>query len=124
MRTLIAGVPRAGKTTLALSMLQETGARALHTDDLIDLGWSEASELAGLWIDSPGPWTIEGVAVPRALRKWLSRSSKKPADVVLWLDSPRIELTAGQAAMAQACRTVWAEVVGELVGRGVRVERV
>lgn len=124
MRTLIAGVPRAGKTSLALALGLASSATVRHTDDLIDLGWSEASELAGLWFDAPGPWIVEGVAVPRALRKWMARSSKRPAEKIVWLDAPRVELTAGQASMAQACRTVWAECVGECIARGVLIERI
>ncbi len=118
-RVVIAGVPRAGKTTLAGGSIVPVKS----TDDLIDLGWSQASERASQWFDEPGPWVVEGVACPRALRKWLKRVPQgKPCDRIVWLDRPYVELTPGQTAMAKGCRTVWAEVKHELIRRGVDVE--
>jgi hypothetical protein len=133
-RICIAGGPRTGKTTLA-------GALALggvpmdnrflahsvpldvrHTDDLIDLGWSEASEAAALWFDEPGPWIVEGVAVPRALRKWLAAHPEgKPCDAVHWLEEPRDLRSKGQIAMGKGCETVWMEIHDALTERGVRI---
>ncbi len=124
MRILIAGVPRAGKTTLADWLSAGTGLHVRRTDDLIGLGWSESSLMASTWIDLPGDSIIEGVAVPRALRKWLARPSDTLIECVLWLDRPYAELTQGQSTMAKGCRTVWREIEPELVARGVRVERV
>jgi adenylate kinase family enzyme len=119
MRILIAGVPRSGKTTLANQL--ERSAR--HTDDLIGArDWSAASAEVATWFDAPGPWVIEGVAVPRALRKWFaSHATGAPADEIRWLGYPRLTLTSGQAAMAKACETVWREVLPELRRRGVTV---
>jgi len=119
MRLLIAGVPSAGKTTLA----GEVGGRVIHTDDYIELGWSESSLAVSHLFDEEGPWVIEGVIVPRALRKWLGRNEEgKPADRVIFLNDPRQALSKGRAGMAKGCRTVWLEVVGELRGRGVKIE--
>ena len=117
MRLVIAGVPRAGKTTLA-------GAGARHTDDLIATHkWSDASDVVVTWFDAPGPWIIEGVAAVRALRKWvLGRATGAPCDRVIWLGSPRVALTPGQAALAKGCMTVWREVRPELLARNVHVE--
>lgn len=117
-RVAIAGVPRAGKTTLAEEM---GGGRS--TDDLIGLGWSEASLEASGWFDLPGPWVVEGMAVPRALRKWLAAyPTGTPCDRLIWLGRPHAEQSPGQAAMGKGAATVMHEIVGELRARGVAVE--
>lgn len=137
MRICITGGPRTGKTTLAekLSAQHETcygvfcpridgplrdGKRCgepLHTDDLIPLGWSEASQAASLWLDAPGPWIIEGVAVSRALRKWRDAhpGEPPPVDRVIYLTEPREALTPGQLTMAKGVATVHAEIAGWLL---------
>lgn len=118
-RVAIAGGPRCGKTTLASAL---GVAPVRHTDDLISKGWSEASAEAATWFDETGPWIIEGVAVPRALRKWLAaHPDGKPCDIVYWLDTPHTELTKGQRGMLRGCETVWREIVGELERRGVEI---
>lgn len=124
MRILIAGVPRAGKTTLANSLQLEHGIAPLHTDSLIGLGWPEASAAAALWIAKPGPWIIEGVSVGRALRKWLAANSGKPADAIYWMPFHCVPLTRGQSSMASGCITVWSEMLPELSARGVRATTV
>lgn len=122
-RIVIAGVPKAGKTTLALRGDYPGAVR--HTDDLIRQdAWSEASaEVAG-WLDEPGPWVIEGVAAVRALRKWCSwHPVGKPCDRVLWLGEPRFGLAGGQLSLAKGCWTVWLGVRDELRARGVIVDQ-
>ncbi len=79
-RICITGGPGTGKTYLAAFVadnagmhpdrVQFEGVPVLHTDDAALLGWSEASEEVAGWLDRPGPWVIEGVALARALRKW------------------------------------------------------
>lgn len=129
MRFLITGGPRTGKTTRAerLGMEPQHRGPLLHTDDLIDcFDWSGQSAEVATWFDVAGPWVIEGVAVPRALRKWLAahaNRSLKPADVILYLEKPQVELTPKQAAMGKQVMTVWNEVLPELVQRGVLVLR-
>lgn len=119
MREAIAGVPRAGKTTLA----EQLGVRVRSTDETVPLGWSEASAEVAKWFDDEGDVVIEGVAVPRALRKWLAANpTGKPVDRIRWMDVPRTELDVGQRRMASGARTVFSEVVDELVRRGVTVE--
>jgi hypothetical protein len=117
-RILIAGGPRTGKTTLSTSL---GIARVRHTDDVMDLGWSEASAEVATWFDEPGPWVIEGVAVPRALRKWLAANEGKPCDVVCWLEHPVEPQSKGQAVMAAGCAKVWSEVADALHERGVNI---
>lgn len=121
-RILIAGGPKVGKTTLAAELEKQLGLVARHTDDLIGaLDWSAASLEVSNWIDAEGAWIIEGVSVPRALRKWLERSGGKPADEVYWSMVPKVELTKGQETMAKGCETVWGPVREELVRRGVSI---
>lgn len=117
MRLLITGGPRTGKTTLG-------GKNARHTDDLIGhLDWSEASAEVAKWFDAAGPWTIEGVAIPRALRKWLeSHPEGKPADKIIFLNDPKVELIKGQAAMTKGLLTVWHAIKSDLIARGVEIE--
>lgn len=122
-RTVIAGGPRTGKTTLANTFDGICPVR--HTDDLIGShDWSEASAEVATWFDEPGPWVVEGVATIRALRKWIAaHPTGGPCDVVILLESPHVTLTRAQQAMATGCWTVWREIVDEIVARGVQVRR-
>lgn len=119
-RIAIAGGPRAGKTTAAEGL----HGCCVHTDSLIgDLEWSEASERVSEWFDDCTVDVIEGVAVPRALRKWLDRNpTGKPVDRVIYITGAKRTLTDGQARMSKACRTVWEQVLPELERRGVAIE--
>lgn len=120
MRIVIGGGPKTGKTTLATKLANGVAARS--TDDLMHLDWSAASYAASFWLDVPGPWVIEGVAVARALRKWLLRNvTGKPCDRVIWLRQPKAPQVGGQVAMAKGCETVWREIAGQLAGRGVEI---
>jgi hypothetical protein len=76
-------------------------------------------------MDSDNYGVIEGVIVPRALRKWLAiHSEGKPADEVILLQSPKVPISANQARMAKGCDTVWREIEPELVKRGVKIRKV
>lgn len=124
-RLLIAGVPRAGKTTLAMQLGKSLGIDVRHTDSLVGLGWSESSAAAAKWIEDPGPWIIEGVAVPRALRKWLAaRESGVLCDELRWMPNSWVRHTPGQATMAKGCITVWSEILPALIARGVKITTV
>jgi KaiC/GvpD/RAD55 family RecA-like ATPase len=136
-RIVICGGPRTGKTTLARQLAIEAtrsiaGALSIerHSDDLIaelaHLGkdaWSEGSRRVTEWLDAPGPWIIEGVALARALRKWREAhpGEPPPVDRVIRLTTPHVELTKGQAAMAKGEETVWAEVEPWLAEHGVEI---
>jgi dephospho-CoA kinase len=122
MRTLIIGAPKTGKTTMANEAF--SGIPIYHTDDLIKLGWSEASEAVARWMEREGPWCIEGVAIPRALRKWFATHPNKedtPCDTIFVLTEPHIELTSQQQNMAAGMLTVWREMVPQLKARGVEI---
>ena len=117
MRIAIAGVPRAGKTTLCAGL----GDLVLHTDDLMSLGWSECSAAAAAWMTRAGSWVVEGVAVARALRKAMAASPATPCDRVIHMTRPRVPLTKGQVVMARGCLTVWLAIEPELRRRGVEI---
>lgn len=119
MKIAIIGSPKSGKTTFSSSFC----GVIKHTDELISLGWSEASEKVSFWFDENVD-VIEGVTVPRALRKWLERNKTgKPVDkIIILVNAPFCELSKGQAAMAKGIVTVWSEIVGELLSRGVEIE--
>lgn len=122
MRTLVVGGPGVGKTTLSNMIAEQDGVPIRHTDDLIpEHEWSTASEKVAAWFDADGPWIIEGVAVVRALRKWMATNAGKPADLVLLGMTPKRKLTPGQRTMTKGHETVWREVRGELAKRGVEV---
>jgi dephospho-CoA kinase len=100
-RLAITGGPKTGKTTLSNTA---NDRRVVHGDDRIDLGWSESSLAMARDVNEwPGPIVIEGVQVPRALRKGMR------VDAVLWLSTPRVPLTSAQAAMAKGVQTVFDE---------------
>lgn len=124
-RICIAGGPKVGKTTLGNLLGGDPGVVLHSTDDLIAThDWSAASLAASKWFDEPGDFVAEGVAIGRALRKWLAANhTGKPCDLVYWLDVPRVPLTDGQRAMSRGCLTVWSEIEPELLRRGVRIER-
>ncbi len=99
-RVAVTGGPKTGKTTLT----QHLPCRVVHTDDAMHLGWSEASAWVAEHVNSlQGPLVVEGVAVPRALRKGMR------VDAVVYLEGPHEELTKGQKAMAAGVWTVLKE---------------
>lgn len=83
------------------------------TDDLTHLGWSEASLAASYWFDESGPWVIEGVAIPRALRKWHERHPDKPppVDKVIKLTRKYRELAPGAVSMGKGIDKVMDEIM-------------
>jgi broad-specificity NMP kinase len=130
VRICITGGPRTGKTTLA----ESTSSRALvHCDRYIDdpqfttlpkdEQWSAISAHVASIIAAPGPYVIEGVQVARALRKALAaRPDAKPCDRLIILNTPHVDLTAGQASMAKGVRTVLEEILPALRRLGVEIE--
>lgn len=119
-RVIIGGGPRTGKSTLASLLEDVEPFDVLHTDDLIDLGWSGASAEAAAWMERPAPWFVEGVATVRALRKALDRPGA-PCDLLVWLREPRGLLNQDQVTMAKGCETILTGIRSELEARGVRI---
>ena len=83
--------------------------------------WSEASAEVARWINRPGPWVIEGVAVPRALRKWLTAFDGPPCDELIVLTHAHVERTPGQITMAKGVHTVLDKILPEFEARSVKV---
>lgn len=130
MRICITGGPKTGKTTLANRLADEygdhTGVTVGHTDDLIAThDWSAASLEVSHWLDAPDPWIIEGVAMSRALRKWMKAhpGQKPPIDKLIVLSYPWVERTSGQQSMAVGVDTVQAEIDPMLRKFGILIER-
>lgn len=119
----IAGVPRAGKTTRAKTVALAIG-ELRSTDSLKEVGdWSKESEIAAAMFNESTPFVMEGMVVPRALRKWLKANPEgRPVDEVLWMGKPKVETSKGQDAMGKGAETVMREILPELVRRGVIVE--
>lgn len=87
--------------------------------------WSEQSRQAAVWFERPdSALCIEGVAVPRALRKWLrAHAQGKPVDELHILTRPYLPLSQAQVHMQKGIATVLEEIVPELHARGVRIVR-
>lgn len=101
-RVAIAGVPRGGKTTLAKKYGE--GRTVIHTDDSIGKGdWRERRTALIRQCAALDNFIVEGTLVPDALRKGL------PVDVVVYIPTPRVRQTPGQAAMGRGSDTMFEE---------------
>lgn len=101
-RIAITGGPRSGKTTLSQRV---SDRRVVHTDDYKDMGWSECSLFVCTLVNSLlGPLVVEGVAVPRAMRKGML------VDAVIWLDAPLVGTSRHHRSMREGIITVMNEV--------------
>lgn len=118
---IVAGGPRAGKSHLS-GRIARQGVKLHDGEELKGIEWSAGSELASRWLDEPGPWICENVAMARALRKWLLRNpTGRPADLIVNLRHPVAARVPGQVSMAAGCETVMREILPELRRRGVTV---
>lgn len=126
MRIIIAGGPHTGKTTLAAKIGAARSWPVIHTDDWATKGWSQASQTACDWIaenvERPD-WILEGVATPRALRKFLAAYNDAPCDVLVYLTDHYGDLSEGQVSMGKGCATVFGEIEKELKKRGVDIKK-
>jgi hypothetical protein len=96
-RIAITGPPRVGKTWLAA---QCTDRIVVHTDEWKDKDWPAQPQLIIAGCDGLDRFLLEGVQVPRALRKGLK------VDCLLWLDLAGAEQTPQQKAMGKAIATI------------------
>lgn len=117
MRTIIVGGPRTGKSTLA----QKLDGPIYCTDpkhvvkepvDNVTYGpdeeWGKDTEwIAENWLGKPGPWTVEGHATARALRKY--QGEGKPCDRIIVLKN-QYYYNEGQRRMHKGVMTVWDEI--------------
>lgn len=109
MRTLIIGVPRAGKTTMARKISEDNLITMLNTDSLINNHeWSALSDKVCEWLQFDGNWVIEGCAGVRGLRKFLKAGHKVDFEIRV-LDKPYVEQTGKQKAYGAACLSIWKE---------------
>jgi dephospho-CoA kinase len=115
-RVIIAGGPRTGKSTLATLAGERFGIPVKHADDLIETHkWSEASEEVSRWFNEPGPWIVEGVSAPRAIRKWLRQNPSSRLDATIVFLKEAVERQSiGQSVMHKGVNTVWLEVLPAL----------
>ena len=122
VRIAITGGPGVGKSTFALDLSSLTGADVKHGDRVMDLGWHESSAAVSHWFDAEGPFIVEGVVVPRALRKWLDTHPEgKPVDVLLFRSETFKTLNQGQTTMGKGVKSVLKDIFPELIRRGVKV---
>lgn len=115
MRIAIIGGPRTGKTTLGKKLAEVTGLPYRSTDETLGMfdhlpekeRWSAASAEVSKWLNGSS-WIIEGVALPRALRKWRDRNDGEsaPVDKIIYLQKPFEELKPGQMSMTKGVATV------------------
>jgi dephospho-CoA kinase len=114
MRIIICGWPGSGKSTLANELASRLGVTPRATDSLVRTNeWSEVSRIVSHWFDEPGPWIIEGVAVPRALRKWCLRhpGEDPPCDQLIVMPIPdATDMKPGQITMGKGHDTVLREL--------------
>ena len=122
-RIAITGGPKTGKSTMARRLAASTGLTVTSTDDFADLGWSEASQAVADHVGKGEAGILEGVAVPRALRKAMAaRPGVKPIDKLIVLQAPHVERTTGQITMAKGVHTVLDEILSDLRALGVAIE--
>lgn len=116
-RTLIIGVPRAGKTTMSLELKDQHSI--LHIDSLVkNTDWTIVSDIVADRLTWGGDWIIEGCSGVRGLRKWLNRNQGLPPFKIVWLDKPHVEQTKGQIQFGKMCTSIWNECKQELKRRG------
>lgn len=118
-RIAIIGPPGSGKSTLGEKLSRELGIPLQSTDSVIHLGWSNASLAVAGWLNAPS-YIIEGVALPRAFRKWqwLHPKQPPPVDKIIKLKTVWRSLKPGEIAMTKGIETVFNEIkwwLGKLV---------
>ncbi len=99
-RIAITGAPRTGKTSLTR---QVTDRPVYHTDDWKDAPWTDVPHLVKAKCETEEAFVLEGVQVPRTLRKGLE------VDAVIYLTMAKVEQTPPQIAMGKGVDTVLSE---------------
>lgn len=135
-RIVIGGGPRTGKTTLAAELgfhdlphvrsmrgcyAALSHERAPQPPPAVD--WGDVPGHVADWIDSPGPWIIEGVHTIRGLRYALRVAPhQRPCDLLIWRRVPLAPLKPGQDRMRKMLEAILAEIAPSLRLLGVRME--
>ena len=99
-RVAICGGPKTGKTTLSNTIPHEL---VVHTDEYMNLSWEEVPPAIIARLTGCPSFVIEGVQVPRVLRKGLE------VDCVVYLERTWLPLTPPQRSLTKACFTVFGE---------------
>jgi hypothetical protein len=100
-RIAITGAPGTGKTSYSN---QVTDRPVIHTDDWMTQPWDEVPLLVKAKCDeTPDAFIVEGVQVPRTLRKGLE------VDAVLYLSKPLEPQTPAQIALGKGLTTTLSE---------------
>jgi hypothetical protein len=117
MRTIIIGGPRTGKSTLAQKLegpIYCTDPKHVvkEPQDNVTYGpdaeWGDDSDwVAKNWLGKPGPWTLEGHAAVRALRKY--NGGDRPCDRIIVLKT-QYYYNEGQRRLHKGVMTVWDEI--------------
>lgn len=105
-RIAITGGPRVGKTWLANTYGLDR--EVVHTDTWQGVEWDKQPALIVAACEPLPRFLLEGVQVPRALRKGLQ------IDALLWLDCPAAPQTPAQRAMGKAVATVLRTIRSQL----------
>jgi len=121
MKLVIGGGTRCGKSTLAEHIGRALRLPVYHADDLIHLGWSEASEAFADVIAHGRDGVYEGVATVRSLRKMMKRPRIRPCTEYVHLSTPMVALTPKQHALNAAIESVYREISPRLRARYVQV---
>ena len=119
-RLLITGAPKSGKSTLVSKMENVdhycTDPQRVCDEGIVGtpnhLDWSGASQfVSDKWIGEKQ--VIEGVAIPRALRKWkqINPFSPLPFDKLIILEGTFEPLSKGQLTMAKGIKKVIEELI-------------
>jgi hypothetical protein len=105
-RVAITGGPRVGKTWLASTYGLDR--EVVHTDTWQGVQWDQQPALIVAACEPLQRFLLEGVQVPRALRKGLK------IDALIWLDTPAATQTPAQKAMGKAVATVLHSIRAQL----------
>lgn len=103
-RVAIVGGPRTGKTTLSEAVKDRP---VIHTDDWIEEPWEKQPHILIDQTKGLDRYLVEGVQVPRFLRKCAQLKLPCPVDAVAFLTRTHGTLNARQKGMAKAINTVF-----------------
>lgn len=123
-RFIVAGGPRSGKSGFAVRMSERFGLPIRFGDSLVSAGrdpeqWSRTSAIVATWLTEPGPWIVEGVVTPRAIRKWQrANPGQTPPWQVIWFPRAVQVRSEGQESMAKGAATVMKDVAPVLLAMG------